>query len=90
MQSDFLLQNYELESADVSEKTTCILYSFLPANVQCSEINKYITCLDAESLGIRFKVLKNEWLCEYVGACVSVNIDWGWYWNYLSEIMVVH
>lgn len=31
------------------------------------KINKYITCLGAESLGIRFKVLKNEWMCEYAG-----------------------
>lgn len=54
------------------------------------KINKYITCLDAKSLGIRFKVLKNEWVCEYVGACMHVNTDGGCYWNYLRQIMAVH
>lgn len=55
------LQNNYLETADVSWKTTSILYSFqLPENIYHRKINKYITCLDAESLRIRFKVLKNE------------------------------
>lgn len=65
------------ETADAPlRKQLLFLYSFqLPENMQRPEINKYITCLDAESLGIRFKVRKNEWMCEYVAARMSVNID---------------
>lgn len=55
------LQNNYLETADVFCTTTSISYSFLLlGNIYGWKINKYITCLDAESLGIRFKVLKNE------------------------------
>lgn len=70
------LQNYDLETADVSQKQLLFyIVPSLPDNMCRRKINKYITCLDAESLGIRFKVLENEWMCKYAAACRGVNID---------------
>lgn len=39
--------------------------------------NKYITCVEADRLGIRFKAVNGR-MCEYAAAaaaCVSVNTD---------------
>lgn len=58
----FFLETTAKKFADVPSETTSGLESLqLPDNVQQ---NKYITCLDADRPGIRFKAVNGR-MCEY-------------------------